>query len=125
MRAHALLPVLLAVAGGCYGWHAVPPAGNHVTPRDTSRVVRITLADGTRRTLVEPEIARDTLLGWSFRALMDTGRRVPVAVPVARIRLLENRRVHPGRTAALALGVGLPVAALIVLGIAIRASFQF
>jgi hypothetical protein len=100
--------LLLASTTACYNWRTDPPSPGATVTTLTSRVVRLTLLDGRRLEVADPNIVHDTLRAWNLRDL-DTGRRVQVTVPVSQIRQVETRRMSAGKTTALTLGIGVPV----------------
>ena len=99
--------VLLAATAACHSWRteSLSPATDSATL--TSRVVRLTLLDGTKSEVVDPKIAHDTLRGWN-RLSQQTGARREVVVPVSQIQVLEAQHVSAGKT-ALALGIPISV----------------
>jgi hypothetical protein len=100
-RSFRLLPVLALAA--CTAWQPLAHPLNRAASARLPYGLRITLADGTRRTLIAPFIRADSLLGLRGR---DT-----IAVSLQEIRQAERERFSIGNTAAMLLGVS---AALLV-----------
>ena len=116
------LAVLLLVPA-CHTWHPVPVGPNTAyqqdgkvrverTERSTDSVV--VSADGSAR-LSYTRVAfhgawvnGDSLFGWK------SDRSKPVAIPVADVRRLEERRVSGPRTALLVAGVSVGAFALLI-----------
>jgi hypothetical protein len=104
-----VLPLALTL-GGCFSWRRGP-----VTTLEPDRFVggpvRVTRADGPPVVLHGVSIDRDSLYGRLHEK--PYGR---VAIPVSQVRMLEEPRVNPVRTAGLS-------ALLVVAAVAVIANF--
>jgi hypothetical protein len=113
-RRLAALAQLVAFLAACTSWRVEP-----VAPADLVAtkpyLVRLTVADSSHLTLIEPVIRYDTLYG--FRQDSDQSRaKVPEAIPLNRVKQVEVRRPDPTKTTLF--GVGVLVAAFTALCLA-------
>ena len=104
MPARRLCPRLLAAlllsllpVGGCATWRAYDAGPGLSAGQSLPYYLRATREDSSRMVLAAPFVQADTLYGRS------EGDKV--GVPVGEIVHLERQRVHPGRTAAVVVGV--------------------
>lgn len=112
-----ILAVLLAGAStaACHTWRVTATSPAAPESSITARKARLTPLDGRQLDVLDPVIAQDTLRGRRPLSRSD-GRHVPIAVPLAEIRLLETRHLDAWKTAHLAvLMVPLAVLARVVI----------
>lgn len=97
-RAGRTLTVFLLVTPwhwACMGWHTTGPTPEAALQTKHRNSVRVTLEDGTRQVVKQPEVQGDSILS----------RTTPgVGVPLARIRKVEVRRAQPVQTTLMLAG---------------------
>ena len=106
----AQLVVILGFGQACTSWRTTPLTPESFPRRDSLRIVRVTLANGTRLNLQDAQITSDTLRGRDVRA------ERPLIVPLSGIERVQTSHFDGGKTAGLLLILG------VVAGAAIGAS---
>jgi hypothetical protein len=96
-RSTALLALAMQLAG-CVRWVAEPSPSAALTGRG-HRLVRVSTTGGDRLVLRDPEVSRDSLVGWVPSAGLRGGGRV--SLPLASVARVE-RRVSQTRPLAIA-----------------------
>ena len=93
----------------CASWRTEQVSPAQVVAERHPQTVRVTRSDQSRIVLTKPTIVGDTLMGVQGATRLGEGQGFHI--PLADIRLLETRRMDPGRTIALLVGV--PAAAIL------------
>ena len=108
-RLLGLAPCLLAPATACSTWSRRDVAPGAPVVVSDRRAVRVTRADGSVLVMTHSVIVNDSLVGVAG----EPPRRVAVAV--RDVERLDERRFSPARTAGLALGTVVGLAATLAL----------
>ncbi len=103
----ALLVVMLGFGQACTTWRTTPLTPESFPRRDSLRIVRVTLANGTRLNLQNAQITPDSLRGRDVRA------ERPLIVPLSEIERVQTSHVDAGKTVGLLLVLGLVAGAVI------------
>ncbi len=101
----------------CYHYVAAPGTPPDYIVAHKPRQVRVTLTDGTSRTLLKPTVAQDSLKGYLAAPRTGGGTRpgAPWATPLTSVRGLEVASVSSAATAGVAVGVVLLLGAVAAL----------
>jgi hypothetical protein len=106
----AQLVLILGFGQACTTWRTTPLTPENFPRRDSLRIVRVTLANGTRLNLQNAQITPDSLRGRDVRA------ERPLIVPLSGIERVQTSHFDGGKTVGLLLILG------VVAGAAIGAS---
>jgi len=111
-----LSAVLMLAHLGCTSWRVqtAPPA--EVLARRQGGETRILLADSTTITLRDPQMQRDSIVGYALQGAYASRSDRRRAIPLDSILQMETRVPSWGKTAALTAGVLVGVAAVAVGG---------
>jgi hypothetical protein len=107
IRSTSILLLSAVVLGGCVRWKAESSPAAALTGRG-HRVVRLTTADGGQVELRDPQVSRDSVVGWSEQP--GARLRGRVALPLASVTRVERQVKADG---ALAIGAGVVLAGLL------------
>ena len=94
-RPVALLMLVLHLTG-CYSWRTTTASPAQLIVDEQPSTVRVTLTDGTQRTLPDPTVRNDSISG----------------VALSDVRAVEVRSFSTGKTLGLIVGVPLGLAAV-------------
>jgi hypothetical protein len=108
----ALLVLILGFAQACTTWKTTPLTAESFPRRDSLRIVRLTLANGTRLNLQDAHITPDTLRGRDVRS------ERPLIVPLSGIERVQTSHFDGGKTVGLLLILGVLAGAAIGASIA-------
>jgi len=106
------LVVMLGFGQACTSWRTTPLTPESFPRRDSVRIVRVTLANGTRLNLQDAQITPDSLRGTDVR----TAR--PMIVPLSKVERVQTSHFDGGKTVGLLLLLGLVAGAAIGLSLA-------
>lgn len=114
VRPAALLALLLATLPGCHAWQP-RPLDAPALRQGTGRPLRVVRRDGSSLVLAGATIAGDSVAGWIPPADGEPSARVAIAL--ADVARVEEEVVSARRTAAVAVGsaVGLAAQLLVVI----------
>jgi hypothetical protein len=101
--------VMTSYLAACSAWRAQEAAPKQAV------LARITLADGRRLLLRDPQVIGDSLVGFVAQGPGNPYGRVRVAFLATDVRRIEGRKVDAGKTALALIALG----AAIALGVAL------
>ena len=107
-----IVALVISCAQGCTSWRTRPLTPESFPARDSLRIVRVTLTDGTRLRLRNLQLAQDSLHG------VDVHGARPVALPRADVERLQTRSVDVGKNLGLLLAVGAAISAALLIAVA-------
>ena len=94
------LIVMLGFGQVCTTWRTTPLTPENFPRRDSLRIVRVTLSNGTRLNLQDAQITPDSLRGRDVRA------ERPLIVPLSDIERVQTSHGDTGKTVGLLLILG-------------------
>ena len=99
-----LLVLPLCALTACATWKVqLAPPAEALAASDGSKLVRLTLADGTQHTMNLARVEGDSIVG--VRTRPTPGRRNAMSFPLANVRRVEVAETSSARTQGLILGI--------------------